>query len=410
MLELFTNEFTILIFAAILSVISPVKGLFFSVLGLLVFKEVLSGRLYKVFLNNAIPIVVMGAMVFFSAIAFTSRSINESLLTVCSYFFCILLGYIYGKVKNDDWVESALLMLRNVMVFACLFSFVLEIVLGQRLVTNGSFSFLQTVTIDNPSLYRLRSFFGHAIVFGQMIVIAVVINYKLETGRMKRLLYSVVLLVALLLTKSRSAWIILIALASVYLIFRLKNPEYPKWNLIALLVPAVLLLVFILYKFGLFNFVASRFGELETDVSYSQRSGAIAYIIHSFLSRPLFWLTGNGYGSSRMTMLGTTVEISGFSTVDNGFLAMLYEYGFLGICSFVFLLIFAGIGSFRSGCELDQVLFSVSCICCAELMFYCELGWWVPTVILFVSCGLVLGRTSARYSDLCESGPILISE
>lgn len=100
----------------------------------------------------------MGAMVFFSAIAFTSRSINESLLTVCSYLFCILLGYIYGKVKNDDWVESALLMLRNVMVFACLFSFVLEIVLGQRLVTNGSFSFLQTVTIDNPSLYRLRSF------------------------------------------------------------------------------------------------------------------------------------------------------------------------------------------------------------------------------------------------------------
>ena len=58
-----------------------------------------------------------------------------------------------------------------------------------------------------------------------MIVIAVVINYKLETGRMKRLLYSVVLLVALLLTKSRSAWIILIALASVYLIFRLKNPR-----------------------------------------------------------------------------------------------------------------------------------------------------------------------------------------
>ena len=49
MLELFTNEFTILIFAAILSVISPVKGLFFSALGLLVFKEVLSGRLYKVF-------------------------------------------------------------------------------------------------------------------------------------------------------------------------------------------------------------------------------------------------------------------------------------------------------------------------------------------------------------------------
>ena len=379
MLELFTNEFTILIFAAILSVISPVKGLFFSVLGLLVFKEVLSGRLYKVVLNNAIPIVVMGAMVFFSAIAFTSRSINESLLTVCSYFFCILLGYIYGKAKNDDWVESALLMLRNVMVFACLFSFVLEIALGQRLVTNGSFSFLQTVTIDNPSMYRLRSFFGHAIVFGQMIVIAVVINYKLETCRMKRLLCSVVLLVALLLTKSRSAWIILIALASVYLIFRLKNPEYSKWNLIALLVPAVLLLVFILYKFGLFNFVASRFGELETDVSYSQRSGAIAYIIHSFLSRPLFWLTGNGYG-------------------------------FLGICSFVFLLISAGIGSFRSGCELDQVLFSVSCICCAELMFYCELGWWVPTVILFVSCGLVLGRTSARYSDLCESGPILISE
>ena len=51
---------------------------------------------------------------------------------------------------------------------------------------------------------------------------------------MKRLLYSVILLVALLLTKSRSAWIILTALALVYLVFRLKNPEYSKWNLIAL--------------------------------------------------------------------------------------------------------------------------------------------------------------------------------
>ena len=296
MLELLTNEFTILIFAAILSVISPVKGLFFIVLGLLVFKEVLSGRLYKVLLDNAIPVAVSGAIIFFSAIAFASRSMDESLLTVCSYFFCILLGFIYGKEKNDGWVGAALLMLRNITVFACLFSFVLEIVLGQRLVTNGSFSFLQTITIDNPSLYRLRSFFGHAIVFGQMIVIAVVINFKLETSKMKRLLYSVVLLVALLLTKSRSAWIILTASALVYLVFRLKNPEYSKWNLIALLTPAVLLLVFMLYKSGLFNFVGSRFGELETDVSYSQRSGAISYIIHSFLSKPLFWLTGNGYG------------------------------------------------------------------------------------------------------------------
>lgn len=95
MLELLTNEFTILIFAAILSVISPVKGLFFIVLGLLVFKEVLSGRLYKVLLDNAIPVAVSGAIIFFSAIAFASRSMDESLLTVCSYFFCILLGFIW---------------------------------------------------------------------------------------------------------------------------------------------------------------------------------------------------------------------------------------------------------------------------------------------------------------------------
>lgn len=410
MLELFANEFTILIFGAILSVISPVKGQFFAVLGLLVFKEVLSGRLYKVLLDNAVPVVVMGAIIFFSAIVFTSQSKSESLLTVCSYFFCILLGYIYGKEKNDDWIRAALLMLRNVAVFACLFSFVLEIVLGQRLVTSGSFSFMQAITITNPSLYRLRSFFGHAIVFGQMIVIALVINYKLETSQMKRLLFSVILIVALLLTKSRSAWIIAVGLTSVYLIFQLKDPEYSKWNRIAILTPILLLLVYMLYRFGLFSVVESRFNELGTDVSYSQRSGAIEFIFHRFLSKPFFWLTGNGYGSSRLSMLETTVEISGFSTVDNGFLAMLYEYGLLGLCSFVILLISAGISSFRSDCDLDLVLFSVSCVCCAELMFYCELGWWVPTVILFVTCGLVLGRASTRRSDSCESDPILISE
>ena len=31
-----------------------------------------------------------------------------------------------------------------------------------------------------------------------------------------------------------------------------------------------------------------------------------------FKQAAVFGLTGNGYGSSRMTMLGTTVEISGF--------------------------------------------------------------------------------------------------
>lgn len=410
MVELFTNEFTILFIAAILSVVSPVKGLFFTVLGLLVLKEVLSGHLYKAILDNAVPVVVMGAIVFFSAVAFTSGSKDESLLTVCSYFFCILLGYIYGKEKNDDWVRSALLMLRNVIVFACLFSFVLEVGLGQRLVTSGSFSFLQTISIDSPSLYRLRSFFGHAIVFGQMIMIALVINYKLETSQMKRLLFSVILLVALLLTKSRSAWIILIAFSAVYLFFKLKDPEYSNWNKIALLTPILLLVVYVLYKFGLFSVVESRFNELETDVSYSQRSGAIEFIFYRFLSRPFFWLTGNGYGSSRLSMLDTTVEISGFSTVDNGFLAMLYEYGLLGLCSFAVLFISAGISSFRSDCDLDQVLFSVSCVCCAELMFYCELGWWAPTVIMFAACGLILGRASVRRADSCESGPILISE
>lgn len=410
MLELLTNEFNILIFASILSVISPVKGLFFAVLGLLVFKEILSGRLYKVLLDNAVPVVVMGAIVFFSAIALTSRSMDESLLTVCSYFSCILLGYIYGKEKNEDWVRAALLMLRDVAVFACMFSFVLEIVFGQRLVTSGSFSFLQTITINSPSLYRLRSFFGHAIVFGQVIVIALVINYKLETNQIKRILFSVILLVALLLTKSRSAWIIFIALALIYLALQLKNPEYSKWNLIALLAPIALLLVYMLNKFGLFGFVGTRFDELGTDVSYSQRSGAIAYILHRFLNRPLFWLTGNGYGSSSITMLDTTVEISGFSTVDNGFLAMVYEYGILGICSFAILLISAGISALRSNCNLDQVLFSVSCICCAELMFYCELGWWVPTVILFVTCGIVLGRANTRRTVQHESGPLFASE
>ena len=85
MLELLTNEFTILIFAAILSVISPVKGLFFIVLGLLVFKEVLSGRLHKVLLDNAIPVAVSGAIIFFSAIAFASRSARTS-----SVFFLVL--------------------------------------------------------------------------------------------------------------------------------------------------------------------------------------------------------------------------------------------------------------------------------------------------------------------------------
>ena len=396
MLKLFTNEFVILFSVAILSVISPLKGLFFVVLLLLVFKEVLSRRFYKVLLDNAVPVIVMCAIIFFSAIAFTSRSKDESLLTVCSYFFCILLGYIYGEHKNDDWMRTALLMLRNVTVFACLFSFVLELVLGQRLVTSGSFSFLQTIAIDNPSLYRLRSFFGHAIVFGQMIVIALTVNYKLEMGQTKRLLYSVILLVALLLTKSRSSWIILIALILVHLALQLKDPEYSKWNLIALLAPIALLLIYMTYKFGLFNFVSTRFAELGTDVSYSQRSGAIAYILHRFLNRPLFWLTGNGYGSSRITMLDTTVEISGFSTVDNGFLAMVYEYGFLGILSFAFLMITVGISSIRSNCDLDYVLLSISCICCAELMFYCELGWWVPTVILFVTCGIVLGRANTR--------------
>lgn len=77
-----------------------------------------------------------------------------------------------------------------------------------------------------------------------------------------------------------------------------------------------------------------RFEEATGDaVSRTQRLGAIAYILNAEFENfnPLSFMLGHGEDAAAKLRLGTMINIKDFSTTDNEYLLILYNYGFVFI-------------------------------------------------------------------------------
>lgn len=398
------NELFVIFLAASVGLLTSTVTVFYVVLIGTAIKEILFGKMLKSITENGIFVIASVSTIIFSGILLSNSSIAVSVSSIGSYILLLLLGMSYQQSKSSEWLLSGLLQIRDFVVLASILSLIIEIILGYRFVTDGSSPpFTLTVILDRSS-YRVRGIFGHAIVFAQILIISLIINTKIEKNNIKRIAFNTLFLLLIFFSKTRAAWILIGLIAASVGFKHIIDKDNHNWQIIALSLPIVLLIICYLSHNGYINDIINRFMQLSSDVSFSQRFGAIIYMVSDFLSKPYLWLFGSGFGASSNQISQYTVEIEGFSTVDNGYITLLYEYGLIGLCLFCIMMITALRNTARCGRSDVRVLFGIVVVSLVEMIFYCELGWWVPTAIWLLAAGYLFSLTKASKAASSEGG------
>lgn len=226
--------------------------------------------------------------------------------------------------------------------------------------------------LTNTVPYRSGSFFKHPITFSIVLGVA----FCLLLGRNHTFIFKSLIIIALLMTRTRSS---LIGLAVVLFFWLIKNIGFNIKKRTLLLV--LLIALFIISPLGLniISMVVERFSGSIDSISGSQRLGTINYVVKrvfNFGSNPLseFFrcLFGHGVDSVRQLMLHTRIVIPGFDTTDNYYVTMLYNYGLFGLTGMILSIIWVVKNFFKSRSISEENLFA-ALIFFAIVGFFCEL-------------------------------------
>lgn len=192
--------------------------------------------------------------------------------------------------------------------------------LGER---TFSFSAPGIARVDFGSLFKLRPYatFSHPNVLGGFLAITLplIVTKRHDTKKIFLLPAFIFGIVALVLTFSRSAWVIFV-LGISYIVYR-KNKK--------LFIPVVLLIIVLLFIIG------RTFGFQDESVVVRQQLNAAA--VSMFTSAPII---GNGLGNFLVRLPGHLVSrtIYFLQPVHNIYLLILSETGMVGLAIFLWLI------------------------------------------------------------------------
>ena len=106
----------------------------------------------------------------------------------------------------------------------------------------------------------------------------------------------------------------------------------------------IAVVVFFVSPFGgkLIGAIESRFLNLFSDVSATQRLGTIGLFaeIASEDLNPITMLFGHGEDTASRLLLQNTINIKDFTTTDNAYVSIFYNYGLIALAAVLILLIY----------------------------------------------------------------------
>lgn len=186
------------------------------------------------------------------------------------------------------------------------------------------------------SAFRTPSIYGHPIRLGASMTISLAIYIYIYHNTVLKYVLLGLSLFGIYACMSRSSWIALlgtIALLS-FAVYK-KRITRRKFLVGATVILAIVLFLLSKTGSGIITQILIRFGEATSDnISRTQRLGAIMYILNDEFNNfnLLTFLFGHGEDAAARLMLRTTINIKNFSTTDNEYMLILYNYGM--VCLF----------------------------------------------------------------------------
>lgn len=306
---------------------------------------------------------------------------NDKFLSLNGAWFIIqptlymTMGYIYYKSLSKSFRKNtckAFLVILTILMIASFF--------------DGN------VTYDG----RYFSVFVSPLAYSSILLALFCIGIYLIKNIYILYVFCFFVLYSLLMTQSRSSWIAII----IYMVFCKiwERPKLTKDTIINNLVVAFLFfLLLILFKESFFYFfykiidlISYKLDSMLESASATQRLGSIQLV---FKNLNIFtFVFGNGYGSMKELMLENFITIANFSTSDNQYITLIYDYGLLFVA--VFIVFLKRILTLRFSDRYradDESRLVVSIIICemVSMFFYEMIEWPNISMVVYFYIGIL---------------------
>lgn len=247
--------------------------------------------------------------------------------------------------------------------------------------------------------FRVPSIYGHPIRLGTSLTIGLAIYFYLYKKNWQRYILIVLSVFGIYVCSSRSSWLAC-AGTVVLVVFAVYRKKITHKKFVYGIAIVMLFVIFLCSKPGqaIISSIYQRFEEGTGDnVSRVQRLGAIAYIWNDVVVNfnPLKFLFGHGEDAAANLMLKTTIVFNQFSTTDNQYALIAYNYGFIFLMVVlvgVFKCIRQLILKYNTTSNLMKCLYFI-CISQAICSFFYEVTEnKVCSFVVVICIGMMIGR------------------
>ena len=371
---------------------------------------IFAGSVVSLFVENRLKDIRIGpafgvsTLMFVHALIITIISpyridkIN-SCAKIALLFMFFVLGMVYRKRKELNYLSRGLIQISDLTVVLSIIGLLMHLLFRVQLGTASAASgqenmqlFSRLMPVNNPLNTRMRSLYNHPIIYADMVLLALYIELSLRRDSDYSFFRTAILLLGLFLSQTRSAWISLPILLAAYC-FSKSRVRVGLDKVILVLIPLFAVAFISMTSIGLADAIVDKFHMFNTDASFSQRIGAIEYMVKLMSGNQLSALLGSGYGSSSVEISNVTIVIDGFTTVDNGWLSMVFDFGLLFSAVFVtavFRLIKRGLRTYSA--EYAAIAIGVILLCFLNMCFYDMLSWYAPASVFFFSLGFLFSN------------------
>lgn len=290
---------------------------------------------YGIALKNMKYLVL--CFVVISASTLISGIVLEDMISrfmqVLLYFLIILYPIFLLRRYGEEYVFNGIELIANIICLTSAFG-VIEGVLKKNILIHLFRPDIGTFT-DGLQQYRVCSLYLQPVICAHIFLFSFLFFMEKENKNWADYIKIIILLFAILMTKSRSSWITIVICVFVNLFKHLnglyvKNFFFTKKLIYFILFLAIL--VFMANKFEVLNLIVERFKEFTTTStrSITQRTGIVDLIWRELSDSNIFSLLfGHGHEATYYLLKNNTIYIKDFTTTDNEWLSLLFNYGII---------------------------------------------------------------------------------
>lgn len=266
----------------------------------------------------------------------------EEMKALC--YILILIDALFIYSKKPKVYEKGMKMILSIIVISALYGII------EALVSYNVFE--QYFAADyirgyyGTALYRIASIFMHPIACGQVFLIGFWLA-AFFYEKWKRVSCLIIIALGIYYTKSRSIWGGLVFSIAILMLVKmiefLAKHRIQKRKLIY--IPFTVVCIYFLYKMGVFDTIINSIYERIMAASGSTSELArqsmsiytLNYMIHN--ASVLQKMFGYGMDSSKSWIYKSGAFVKAYDAIDNSYLTIMYEFGLVGLLTFVILII-----------------------------------------------------------------------